>query len=84
MRYLTWRDSKTAIIVFSKNKNLSTVLSAIRKTAMEHPNFDTEEQSPTTTEFRFVFHRNDDTSRQFKLAVLVFEMPRGTLANEDS
>ncbi len=73
--YITWRDTKTAIIVFNRNKDFSAMLETIRLTAVQHPNFDKEEKSPRATEFRFVFHRPDDRSRQFKLAVLVFDMP---------
>jgi hypothetical protein len=73
--YITWRDTKTAIIVFNRNKDFSAMLATVRETAMQHPNFDKEEASPRETEFRFVFHRSNDPSRHFKLAVLVFDMP---------
>jgi hypothetical protein len=73
--YITWRDTKTAIIVFNRNKNFSKVLATVRETAMQHPNFEREERSPRPTEYRFVFHRKDDPDRQFKLAVLVFDVP---------
>jgi hypothetical protein len=73
--YITWRDTKTAIIVFNKNKNFSKVLATVRETTMQHPDFDREEKSPRSTEYRFVFHRKDDPDRQFSLAVLAFDVP---------
>ena len=72
--YIAWRDTKTAIIVFNKNKDFSKVLATVRETAMQHPNFEREEKSPRSTEYRFVFHRKDDLDRHFKLAVLVFDV----------
>lgn len=36
--YLTWRDTKSAIIVFNRNKDFSAVLSSIRETVNAHPN----------------------------------------------
>ncbi|MDO8433426.1 MAG: hypothetical protein Q7S58_13560 [Candidatus Binatus sp.] len=74
-RYITWRDSKTAILIFCKNKTFSTVLSTIPDTAVQHPNFVRSEESKRETEFRFVFHRSDDKDREFRVAVLAFHVP---------
>jgi hypothetical protein len=73
--YGTWRDTKTAVILFNRNKGFSSVLANARETAIKHPCFERELKSPRSTEFRFVFHRPDDSSRHFKLAVLVFDVP---------
>ena len=35
--YLTWRDTKSAIIVFNRNKDFSAVLSSIKDTVDAHP-----------------------------------------------
>lgn len=36
--YMAWRDTKTAIILFNKNKSFSEVLEKIAATAAQHPN----------------------------------------------
>ena len=37
LSYLSWRDSKAAILIFNKNRNLTGVLNAIRDAMTEHP-----------------------------------------------
>lgn len=37
--YLTWRDSKAAILMFVPNKDISTVRATTEKTMKEHPNY---------------------------------------------
>ncbi|MBX8827723.1 hypothetical protein HBA93_19140, partial [Ochrobactrum sp. SFR4] len=39
--YLSWRDTKTAIMVFNRNKDMSNVLSKIRSLTESHPLFKT-------------------------------------------
>jgi hypothetical protein len=76
LRYATWRDTKTAIVVFNKNKDLTNVLKQIPPLVKKHPNFKRELQHPSETEFRFVLHHNDDKQREIFVAVLVFEVPQ--------
>lgn len=37
--YLTWRDTKLAIIVFNKNEDSTAVLDQMREVTRDHPNF---------------------------------------------
>ncbi|MNY31252.1 hypothetical protein D3C86_1654080 [compost metagenome] len=39
LSYLNWRDSKTAIINFVQNKEFTDVLSKIKLSVKDHPNF---------------------------------------------
>jgi hypothetical protein len=73
--YTSWRDTKTAIILFNRNKNLSTVLNQIPGVTASHPNFKKQESSPGETGFRFIFRQRDDPNRDILLTVLVFEVP---------
>jgi hypothetical protein len=74
--YTSWRDTKTAIIIFNRNKNLSAVLSHIPNAVKEHPNFHREGTSyKHETGFRFVLHHRDDKNRELTLTVLVFDVP---------
>ena len=45
--YLTWRDSKSAIVVFAKNKDMSRVLKAVRSAALAHPQFNEQDTHGT-------------------------------------
>jgi hypothetical protein len=73
--YLSWRDTKTAILVFNRNRSLSDVLAKIRPTVERHPQCVAFDGSRSETEFAFIFKRPDDADRKLKLTVLVFDVP---------
>lgn len=73
--YITWRDTKTALIIFNRNKDLTSVLQKIQEAIKEHKCYKREIGSSETTIFRYQFCRPDDTNKEFFLAVLVFEVP---------
>lgn len=73
--YATWRDSKTAILVFNRNRNLSSVLEKIPTVVKAHPTFKRQLNYAAQTGFRFVMHHRDDASRDLTLTILVFEIP---------
>lgn len=76
LRYTSWRDTKTAILVFNRTRDLTKVLEQISSTVGEHPNFVRQIGYGGETEFRFVLHHRDDRQRELTLTVLVFEVPR--------
>lgn len=73
--YATWRDTKLAIIVFNRNKNLSAVLETIPQTVSEHPCFKRELDKRNETTFRYVIAHRDDANREMTLSILVFDVP---------
>jgi hypothetical protein len=74
--YLSWRDSKTAILVFNRNRNFSNVLAAIPQTVMTHPNFRYDDGKRGETGFRYRFCHKDDPAKLLHLTVLAFDVPR--------
>lgn len=76
LRYLTWRDTKTAIFLFNRNRDLSRVLAQISPTVKVHPNFVREFAYGRETDFRFILHHVDDVERELTMSILVFEVPR--------
>lgn len=75
LSYTSWRDTKTSILIFNRNKNLSDVLKQIPIIFKERPNFKRQMEYKSETGFRFVLHHNDDPNREIFVTVLVFEMP---------
>lgn len=75
LSYLTWRDSKAAIIVFVKNKDFSSVLSQIVQSSSLHPNFSKFIDQKDETWFNFLFHIPNDANKKIMLAVLLFHTP---------
>lgn len=75
LKYVSWRDTKTAIFIFNRNKNLSSVLSQIPEIVQRHPNFKRKLEYSSETGFRFVLHHKDDKNRELFLTIIVFEVP---------
>jgi hypothetical protein len=75
--YTAWRDTKTAIILFNRNKDFSATLDKIDPTMKQHANFKRALPKPGETAWRYVFGHRDDSGRELVLTVLVFDIPRG-------
>lgn len=76
LEYLTWRDSKAAVIVFVPNKDFSSVLQTMKEVITEHPNYLEFRDSIDETWLNYNFHLNDDRNRQVKLAVMLYHIPK--------
>jgi DNA-binding response OmpR family regulator len=74
--YVNWRDTKTAILLFNRNRNFSYVLSKVPDIVKGHPCFKRQIGIEEETVFRYLFQRPDDPQREFQLAVLAFDIPR--------
>lgn len=76
MKYITWRDTKTAIIVFNRKRNFSNVLEKINETTKKHQCYEEELLiDKEEAKFKYMFHRKDDTEKKFTLTVLAFDVP---------
>ena len=73
--YLTWRDTKSALLVFSKRKNFSNVLESATSAVRNHPNFKRELRKVGETEVRYLFRQKYDHDRELYLAVQLFNIP---------
>lgn len=68
-RYIVWRDTHAAIILFIKNKNVSSVISQATELIRQHPRF-VEDASPIGEVQTFMLHQDGDEDRQLRLALL--------------
>ena len=73
--YTSWRDTKTAILIFNRNKNFSKVLEVIPGTVRTHPNYKREVESKTESRFQYIFGHRDDFNREMILTILAFDIP---------
>jgi len=74
--YLSWRDTKAAIIIFNRNKDFSAVLQSIREAAEAHS---AKKRGPATeseSRFRYVFGNPTDPHREIIITVLAFDIPK--------
>ncbi len=75
LSYLTWRDSKSAVVVFVKNKEFSSVLETVKEATLEHENclgFVSEQEEGW---LHYRFHINEDKNREVKVSVMLFHLP---------
>jgi hypothetical protein len=73
--YVSWRDSKSAILLFNRNKDFSKVLAAVHETVKLHPNFQKSEGVQGETRFRYAFRHKDDAAKIIHVTIMVFEIP---------
>ena len=73
--YTTWRDTKTAILVFNRNRNFSEVIAQVPDLIKQYPYYKRQLSYNSETGFRFILHHRDDKSREIILTVLCFDVP---------
>jgi hypothetical protein len=71
-RYLTWRDSKTALIMFVTNKDFTSVINVVREEIKKHAYFTKETGQRGETSFSFIFHLPQDVNKAVLFEVMLF------------
>jgi len=74
LRYLTWRDTKSAVLIFSRTKDFSGVLHSINNTIEQHPHRKRGAIIEGETRFRYVFGNPDDHNREIIVTVMAFSV----------
>ena len=75
LNYLTWRDSKSAIILYVRDTKLSTVLDKIPLLLQNHSNSFSEPKDDGEGRFRIRMKSNRDDTILLDLTVLVYHVP---------
>jgi hypothetical protein len=75
LSYLSWRDTKAAVLLFNRNANFSAVLAKIAETTPQHPNFKRDLGKLDESSFRYIFVQLNDPNREITLTVLAFDVP---------
>jgi hypothetical protein len=77
MGYLTWRDSKAALIFFSRNMNFSKVITEIETMVPKHPQclkmVEKQESS-----FSYLFTYLEDSNKYIHLEIIAGNFPPQT------
>lgn len=74
--YLTWRDSKVAILLFVKNKDFSKVLTTIRSETPSHSLFVKESSNRGESSFSYIFSLPQDRNKEVYLEVIAFHFDK--------
>ena len=73
LSYLTWRDTKTALLIFNREVGMSAAIKSLQETIPKHPNY-VSGIKRSETQYDYVFHLNNDKSRQIMMSVLIFDL----------
>lgn len=79
--YTSWRDTKTAILLFNKNQNFSSVLAKIESTVKSHACYKRDwslksDKLKSETIFSYVFYQPEDVNREIILTIMAFNVPK--------
>lgn len=74
--YTSWRDTKTAILIFNRNKDFSSVIAQIPEIVKSHTNYKRQLEYKCESGFRFILHHNQDKNRELTLTILAFDIPK--------
>jgi hypothetical protein len=75
LSYTTWRETKAAILLFSRKKDFSAVLAQIPQVFSQHPSFVRQETYAKATGFRFILRSPNDPQRHLTVTLLGFNVP---------
>ena len=76
LKYLTWRESKTAIVYFVDTKEITAPLKAIQDSTPEHPCFVAIKNKLGESRFNYEFHLPGDKERIVRTSILCFHLPK--------
>lgn len=71
-KYLTWSDSKVALIIFVKNKEFTKTIETIKSETVKHPYFVKEIGARGETSFSYQFHLPQDEDKKVYLEIMAF------------
>jgi hypothetical protein len=75
-KYVTWRDTKLAILIFNRDGNLKTILEKIPQLVENHRLYKKTIKIDGETKFRYVFCIPNDPNREVILTIMVFDIPK--------
>lgn len=74
LSYLSWRDTKTAIVMFNRNTGFSGVVAQMRELVKAHPNYVSGPIRLDETSDSYTFSLPQDKDRQITIALLAFDL----------
>lgn len=74
--YTTWRDTKTALIVFSRRADFTNVISEAQRAMKDHPLYKSGPTKEGETRFRYIFKHPNDDQREIIITLMLFDMPK--------
>ncbi|MBO0935093.1 hypothetical protein J2I47_00905 [Fibrella sp. HMF5335] len=76
LEYLTWDDSKTALIIFVKGPNLSAILQAVNQVTLTHPAAVSFVGTRKERFLQFIFKLPQDDQKHIAVEVMLFHFDK--------
>ncbi len=73
LSYLTWRDTKTALLIFVRKNTMTTAINGVKENISLHENFKCSLSHKGETWFNYKFTIPNDKEREVFLAVQIFD-----------
>ena len=73
--YVTWRDTRTALILFVKNSGITEIIEKAKSTIAQHTCYINYKAQTGESSFSYIFHTKDDTQCQIALELMIFHYP---------
>jgi hypothetical protein len=74
--YTTWRDTRTALIIFNRNLDFTNVISEAQRAMKDHQHYKSGPTNESETRFRYTFSHPEDKQRDIIVTLLLFNMPK--------
>lgn len=76
LEYLTWDDSKTALLVFVKNPTLTAVIETVRQVTLSHPSAIRFVSNRNERFLQFTFKLPQDSQKHVAIEVMLFHFDK--------
>ena len=74
--YTTWRDTRTALIIFNRNLDFTNVISEAQRAMKDHQHYKSGPAEESETRLRYIFSHPEDKQRDIIVTLLLFNMPK--------
>lgn len=74
--YLSWRDSKTAILVFNKNIDTSSVIKKMNEVILDRNEYRRNLFYNKDGESRYVLVKDSDPGKEITVTTMIFDLPK--------
>jgi len=75
LSYLSWRDTKAAVLVFSRKNDFTGVLEKIAESTATHTNYKKLVKQRSESSWTYLFGHKDDANREISITVQAYNVP---------
>lgn len=73
--YITWRDTRTALILFVRNSGVIDVIEKAKSTITQHACYAGYKGQTEDSSFSYIYHTKDDPQSHIALELMIFHYP---------